>query len=1067
MFKKTKLNRIAIAVAMSISLTGIAQAQSTSSDIRGMITTPTGSPAANTKIIIKHIPSGTVKEMETNAQGAFIAKGLRVGGPYEVVIDSDVHKDTTVTNVFLNLGETYRLVQRLESDNVERIQVTGTATVFDATGARSSYGQEEIARMPSFNRDLKDIVRNNPLAVVDASGDLSVGGQNSKFNSITVDGIGQNDDFGLNSGGYPAQRSPISLDAVEQISIDTTPFNTRQGGFSGGIINVVTKSGTNTFKGSTFYEFKNDNFSGDPENKRTDEDPQFNSDAPVENFATGKESTYGISYSGPILEDKLFFFVNYENFQKETPVLYGIGSGANQSQITQAEIDSFFQILGDVYGLTDQVSGDPEETDEKFLLKLDWNINDQHRADFTFQYQDNSEDRNNTDADDEIIMNSNVYELNTESTNFAARVFSDWNDGFSTEISMSYKNTEANSLTNSSLGEVNIASDNGDIVFGTDAFRHANRAETETLRLNFDANYLTGDHSINFGYHYENLNLFNLFAESSLGVWSFDDDRFDSTTGLEDFANRAPDDFRGQGFAYKNAFTNDANDTAYDATRETHVFYLEDNWVVSDELDVSFGVRYEYLASSDKPNLNPNFVDTYGFDNTENLDGLDIILPRASFKYYLNDDMTIRGGVGKYSGGKPNVWVVNSFTNDGITFVELPASVSTEIARDPANVDFTRIPQAALDALQSGTGSTNYVSKDYEMPSDWRYQLGFDWNFDLPYLGDGFDWSTEVNYVKQSDASFWIDSSRVDSGERTFDGKRIIYESRYEGDLADNFDIALTNADDNGRSIIWTTSLKKSWDNGVSMNMSYTNQDITNANPGSSSRSISNYQFNVNLNRNQPLIGTTDFETEHRFVLNLGYKTQFLDGYDTTFDLFFSRRSGRPLTYTLGLFRDDDFGDQPSLYSNSVYQVYLPSGPDDPNMDFDGGRLTYEEMKVIIDEAGLAAYQGGYAPKNATTQPWITTMDLNITQELPGFTDGHKSMVYLTVDNLANLLNDDWGQIYEMRFPQQSLFDLRGLSDDGRYQYEERFRGSDLRNWNEFRPEESTWRIKVGVRYTF
>jgi hypothetical protein len=300
MFKKAKLNRIAIAVAMSISLTGIAQAQSTSSDIRGMITTPTGSPAANTKIIIKHIPSGTVKEMETNAQGAFIAKGLRVGGPYEVVIDSDVHKDATVTNVFLNLGETYRLVQRLESDNVERIQVTGTATVFDATGARSSYGQEEIARMPSFNRDLKDIVRNNPLAVVDASGDLSVGGQNSKFNSITVDGIGQNDDFGLNSGGYPAQRSPISLDAVEQISIDTTPFNTRQGGFSGGIINVVTKSGTNTFKGSTFYEFKNDNFSGDPENKRTDEDPQFNSDAPVENFATGKESTYGISYSGPI-----------------------------------------------------------------------------------------------------------------------------------------------------------------------------------------------------------------------------------------------------------------------------------------------------------------------------------------------------------------------------------------------------------------------------------------------------------------------------------------------------------------------------------------------------------------------------------------------------------------------------------------------------------------------------------------------------------------------------------------------------------------------------------------------
>ncbi len=1067
MLVKNRFSKVAVAVALSISMVSLASGQSTSSDMRGIITSPSGAPATNTQIKITHIPSGTVKTLITNEEGAFFASGLRVGGPYQVIIDSEVHRDAVVQNVYLNLGETYRLVQQLESSSVERIEVTGVATFFDSTGARSSYGLEEISRAPSFNRDLKDIVRNNPLAIVDADGNLSIAGANSRFNSITVDGIGQNDDFGLNSGGYPTQRSPISLDAVEQISVNATPFTTKLGGFSGGLVNVVTRSGTNEFEGSAFYEFKNDDFSGTPKNKRSDEDPQFNPDAPVETFAVGAESTFGVSIGGPILQDKLFFFANYENFEKETPVLYGIGSGANQSDITQAEIDNFFQILGDVYGLSDEVSGDPIEKDEKLLIKLDWNIENNHRADFTFQYQDNSEDNNNTDSDDEIILKSNVYELNTKSTNFASRVFSDWSDNFSTEVSLSFKNTETNSLLNSDLGEVNIASENGDIVFGVDAFRHANKAETETLRLNFDASYLAGDHSINFGYHYENLNLFNLFAESSKGVWSFDDDRFDGTTGLEDFANKQPDDFRGQGFVYKNAFTNDPNDTAYDTTRKTHVLYVEDNWTVNDILDVSFGLRYELFQSSDNPTLNQNFLNTYGFENTENLDGLDILLPRASFTYYLNDDMTLRGGIGRYSGGKPNVWVANSFTNDGVTFVELPASVSTDIVRDPSNVDFTSVPQAALDALSSGTGSTNYVDPDYEMPSDWRYQLGFDWNLDIPYLGNDFNWSTELNYVKQEKASFWVDSSRIDSGERTADGQRVIYESRYTGDLSDNFDIALTNADENGRSIIWTTSLQKNWENGVRMNMSYTNQDITDANPGTSSRAISNYQFNVNLNRNDPLIGTSNFENEHRFVLNLGYKTQYFDGYDTTFDLFFSRRSGRPLTYTLGIFRDDDFGDQTSLYSNTIYQVYIPSGPNDPNMDFEGSSLSYSEMKSIIDEAGLSAYEGTYAPKNGTTQPWVTTMDLNITQELPGFTKDHRSMVYLTVDNLANLLNSDWGQVYEMRFPQQALFDLEGLSDDGRYQYTERFRGTDIRNWNEFEAEESTWRIKVGFRYNF
>ena len=391
MMKNHRLSNIAGAVVIALGLSTSAMADSTSSSIRGNILTSSGNVVSDATITIVHEPSGTRKTLSVNESGSFIAKGLRVGGPYTVTIDSDIYSDKKLENIYITLGDVLRINEVLEDENVERITVTGSAIGYDATGSRSSWGDEDISRAPSFNRDLKDIVRNNPLAVVDSSGNLSVGGSNPKFNSITVDGIGQNDDFGLNSGGYATQRSPISLDAIEQISIDTTPFTAKVGGFSGGVVNAVTKSGTNEVHGSFFYEFKNDDLSGTPENKRADEDPRFNPDAAVENFATGKERTFGFNVGGPILEDKLFYFVSYEDFKKETPVLYGIGSGANQSDITQGEIDEFFSILNNTYNLTDSIAGDPEETDEKILVKLDWNINEYHRADFTYQYQDNAD----------------------------------------------------------------------------------------------------------------------------------------------------------------------------------------------------------------------------------------------------------------------------------------------------------------------------------------------------------------------------------------------------------------------------------------------------------------------------------------------------------------------------------------------------------------------------------------------------------------------------------------------------------------------------------------------------
>ncbi|MDP5187438.1 MAG: TonB-dependent receptor, partial [Alishewanella sp.] len=372
-----KIKHLALAVTLALGVSNLAYAD-TSSAIRGNIVSPTGQIASNARVEILHVPSGTRSVAVSNDSGAFSSSGLRVGGPYTVTITSN-EGTKTYENIFISLGETFRLNAQLESSQVERIAVTGSAlSTGNNTGSSSYFGAADIANAPSFDRDIKDIVRNNPLAVLSSKdGELSVAGTNPRFNSISVDGIAQNDDFGLNANGYPTTRSPISLDAIDQVTIDVSPFNAKDSGFQGAKINAVTKSGGNEMFGSLFYETQNDRLAGTPKNLGRDVPLAFD------------ETTYGATLGGAIVQDKLFFFASYEFYEADTPIEWGpAGSGApNQTDATNAQYLQVQQIARDVYGV-DAGAWDisPVTDDEKFLLKLDWNINNDHRAAFTYQY---------------------------------------------------------------------------------------------------------------------------------------------------------------------------------------------------------------------------------------------------------------------------------------------------------------------------------------------------------------------------------------------------------------------------------------------------------------------------------------------------------------------------------------------------------------------------------------------------------------------------------------------------------------------------------------------------------
>ncbi|RUO18755.1 cell envelope biogenesis protein OmpA [Aliidiomarina iranensis] len=1080
MTKTTKLTRIAAAVALTLGMSGIAIAD-TSSAMRGQIVGPQGEVVANTRVIIQHVPSGTVTTAETNESGIFTASGLRVGGPYIVIIDSDVYEGKTLEDIFLQLGDAYRLNAQLEErrQNIERITVTGSAinTTSLQAGSSSTWGEQEIRNMPTFDRDLKDVVRQNPLAtdLGDDNRSLTVGGNNPRYNSITVDGIGQNDDFGLNSGGYPTNRSPISIDAIEQVSIQSVPFNARYSGFTGARINAVTRSGTNELFGSVFYEYASDDLAGTPDASRYTP----NANRPNLDY---KEESYGFSVGGPILQDRLFFFLNYEEYKEPTSIAQGpLGSSAVETKnIDPSVIARVQDIAQNVYGVD---AGDwnvqPEQKDEKILAKIDWNINNDHRLAFTYQSaEDVAANNTTTGGQTNLNLQSRWYTRTQEMDNFALQVYSNWTNNLNTEFKASVKDvsTGQNPSLGRNFGQVEVrftedenpGGDEGQINIGPDRSRHANSLETTTTEIQLHGEYLWNEHQIQFGAEYQNIDVFNEFVQNSLGNFFFD--------SIEDFENRFASEIQ-----YQNAFTNVAADGAASFEYGNMALYLQDTWDVNWDLTLSFGLRYERFSSSDTPALNSNFVERYGFENTNNMDGLDLLLPRFSFNYEYNDNITIRGGAGMFAGGRPNVWISNAYSNDGVTVVSAPN------LSDVSNVDITSVPQEMRDSLAAGDGNTTPIDPNFKMPYDTRYSVAIDYDdLSLGHLGEGWFASAEFIYTDKNREVAWTNLAKVplldDSGNQvTSAAGRPLYVSwdplagprpdEIGGSNTSRYDILLTNVS-GGRSLISTLSLGNNWDNGLSVRFSYTNQDVKDITSGGSSTAHSNYNFQTAIDKQNPTVGRASYEIEHRFMASLNYSKEFFAGYRSNFSLFWDRTSGRPYSYALDAFRFGGFGDasQNNLWSSTNYLPYIPTGADDPNVRYTGG-LTYAQFAEWIESANLEQFAGGYAVRNEGNRgPWNTNLDFRFEQEIPGILDGHKGAIYVDVRNVLAMLGQD-NQRHTVSFSDTGvrLASIGIDTETGQYIYGSPFGGFDETpaSATRYNARASTWSAKIGVRYQF
>jgi len=1081
------IKKLFLGVMFTFAFAGTAVAQETTSAIRGTVLDASGAVVNGASVSIIHEPSGSASSQTTNNEGTFLARNLRVGGPYVISVSSG-KGFASVENIYLELSETERVDIRLQSvSGIEEVVVTGTRIDQGlVTGPRSTLTSDQIGEIASVRRDLKDAVATQPFVNVysisfngDDNESISVAGQNARYTAFNVDGIGQSDDFGLEYGGYPGVRSPISLDSVEQVTVSVVDYDVRDSGSTAGSINVVTKSGTNEFSGSAYGFKTSDSWVGD---KIKDQD-----------VTTGEfdEETQGFTLGGPIIKDKLFFFVNYDKFEKMEPGIWGAAGSGALREVDGVSIDDANRIIDiaqSVYGYNAGSASGMNNSliDEDLLVKIDWNINDAHRATLTHQTSDNDDVREYGGSSTVLALTSGNYVKTTELESDTFQLFSDWNDQLSTTFRYGNRlvDTAQDSVGGSDFMRAVVELGEGNrgpqVLVGADPFRHFNSLTTETTEMEFEVSYLIGSHELIGGIHKNSVDVFNGFVAYSDAEAVF--------ASIDDFANKTPYDID-----YRNSPSGNPEDGSAAFEIETTSLFVQDTWDVTDRLTVIYGARWEEYSMDQAPKYNETLFGYYGIRNDTSLDGKDVFLPRASFILDVDDfaffnDVTVRGGAGYFTGGRPNVWMGGTFSNDGIGIQNANVPVEAFAAFD--GFDTSVFDQYIYQPGQPGfiPAYADIMDPNFELPRELKMSVGMDFT-----VGDGYFMSADF-MITQVDKDLHFKQLRL--GNPAFggiancgievtnlpigvgpDGRDIYADYSLCGKAMERFidnmgyDMLLTNTD-KGESKLFAVSLSKDFDNGFDMYANYTWQDVQSVGNLSSSRNISNYKYTTKYDDfNADVLHRSIYSREHSFSFVGNYTANWFENAPSKFSFIASAVSGEPFSYTLGQYKDGAlWGLDTESVRDETVAFYVPDGS---GTDVIIPSWFADDFNAYIDAAGLGKYAGGFAPINEFETDWNYRLDFRFTQELPGFglTDKDKFILTLDIENLLNLLDSDWGRQTKANGTARSLAEATPINNgDGTWSYEYRpaygmsLDRVDNQVTNFYR---SIYRIQLGFKYVF
>ncbi|WP_420454656.1 TonB-dependent receptor [Rubrivirga sp.] len=1022
----------------------------TTAAINGTVLDEAGVGLPGASVLAVHEPSGTQYGVSTRADGQFNLRNLRVGGPYTVTVSFVGYTTVQRTDITLELSENERVDVQLTPANVTIgeavVTAEGNAIISSSNiGTGTNVSEEEIERLPTISRSLTDFTRLTPQFSQVGTGSeagTSVGGTASRYNNIQVDGAALNDAFGLESSGTPGGSSgtqPISLDAVSEFRVAIAPYDVTQGGFTGGNINVITRSGTNTFTGSVYGLGRNQDLVG--------------SGVEGDEFGDFTDATYGGRLGGPILRDKLFFFGSVEIGDTNEPIVASFNA-PDQA----AEIQS---ILSTQYGRETGTLGafDASTTSTKLFGRLDYNLNQANKLTARFNYVEGSKDDGISRSSSFYTLEDRLYTRQNTNTSSVVELRSILGQNAANLFRASLQtNRQPSVLEFPAFPSIEIRGLSADgrstVVAGPDQFRGANNIDANVVELVNDFNYFVGDHVVTVGTQNTFSAFENLFIRNFYGYYRFnnlDDFRAGRASLYERNYSAIPGEDRPLAeFAYAN-----------------FSLYAQDEWSGIENLKVTAGLRVDMANYFDSPSRaydadgGASFESLFGFDNTEVPNGNPVLQPRVGFNYSLPESATqVRGGTGLFNGSNPAVWISNSFSNDGTLLGGVSVRDADDIlAAGGFRTDPTNQYTAADFGFSEGSAEINLTDPDFKSPTVWRSNLAVD-----QALPGGFVATGELLYTDVVDGVQWKSLNRQPFAlnPNTVDGRgfpgatdRNTRRPAISGDYQDV--IVLTNTDQ-GYAFNATGQLQKPVGTGampaLGASLSYTFGQVKDINSVTSSQARSNVRdLTIGLDVNDPPLATSNFEVAHRVLATGSYRLAYADRFSTTFSLIYDGQAGRP--YSFVYFRGDDVNgdgfDRADL-------IYVPSDRSEVEMS-DEDFAAFDAF--IESNEALREQRGQIFERNSTRAPWLHFLDARIAQSIQTLT-GQDVEITLDIQNVFDLLGSDLGQV-ETVGDSFNLVDFRGYTADGRQILE--FETPDtIAEVSDFA---SRWRMQLGLRYNF
>jgi len=1000
---------LSIVVMLLLSSSSAFAQGSTTSSMSGNVTDDTG-PLPGATIIAVHTPTGSEYGTISNMEGRYTIKNMKIGGPYRITISYVGFKDIVKEGIYLSLGNTYVIDFTMNETVTELEGVDVVADQSDAfngnrTGSETIVDENQLSLMPNVSRSITDFTRTTPQASVTPGGGISIAGTNNRYNAIFVDGAVNNDVFGLASNGQNGGQigiSMISIDALDQLQVVVAPYDVTKGGFAGGGINAVTKSGTNVFHGSAYWLFRNQKIAG--------KTPSFISEDDREKLPDFYSNIYGITVGGPIVENKLFFFANIEIQRDENPRPFDVGSYTGDA--TPADLLSLESKLNEL-GYSPGSIGDNVSSlnGEKYLLKLDWNISKKHKLSLKNSYVKGVSVSPSSSSPTSIRFANGGINFSSITNTFTAELNS----------------TFARNSNNLIVGVTTVRDDRdpmgdpfpyvfikeGNVAFGSEQFSTANVLDQNIYTVTDNFSLYRGNHTITLGTHNEIYDIRNVFIRQNFGSYRFN--------SINDFVNDSLATQYDRSYSLVDDIAGDNTGAAADFRAAQFSVYAQDEWQASSQFTLTFGIRFDLPVFFNQPKADNYFNNVLSPSGVFEEQGWDLqnaksgeapspkvlYSPRIGFNWKLNEKGTtqLRGGLGIFTSRIPFVWPGAMYNNNGSTVGGVRAfdiPFNPDPNNQPTKGDLSgepdQVPQGELDLFV----------KDFKYPQVLRTSIAIDQKF-----GKGFIFTAEGIFTRTINNIFYQNLNLRKSVEN-FDGtpdNRPIYDRRNEVD--DHYTrIILGSNTDEGYTYNFTVQLAKNFKNGLTANIAYTYGRSYAVFEGTSSQNSSQWRGAYSITgRNFTPNGISDFDTRSRIVAFVNYSIEYGGHFATSISAFYNGQTGRPFTYTY----DDGFTNEDSRERAAIY---IPRTQNEIFL-IDDGDVTAEQQwtalnNYIENDPFLSKHRGEYAERNGVRAPFTGTIDLNIVQSF--FFKGEKRTQAIEIGfdifNFTNLLSSSWGKRY-------------------------------------------------------